>query len=452
MPDEISITQKSLKVRLYPTLEQKDFLSKAFGCYRFAYNFRKNEKDSFYNQNIRDKSLSKEEIKEVYRSFLPKTQKELCDEYTWLRDIPAITVTAALRNCEDTYTKFYKSLNTKGKRKVGFPKFKSRKENRQSFPVYMLSRTCLDFDHRGIKIPKLGKIKFAHAEDKSQRWISWYKEAIPKHMTISRNPVGEYWCSILFEKRQEVMIRSNLDKAIGLDFSPNLLYLNDLNETAPDYRPQKQLHLKQLKHLQRNLARKKKGSKNREKARVKLARLEQHIADSRRDYIEKETLRLVREYDLIGIEDLNLVGMMKFSHNAKNYVDTSWSTFVQKLVWKAKFNDCLVIQSDRFYPSSKICHHCGYGNKSLKLSDRVWTCPCCGERIIRDQNAAINLKDNAKSILCKDLADFLGMEHAEVMSVEGVEAIFINNELCGASYETERPSCEAGHEATESSA
>ena len=205
-----------------------------------------------------------------------------------------------------------------------------------------------------------------------------------------------------------------------------------------------------MKHLQRNLARKKSGSKNREKARVKLARLEQHIVDSRRDYIEKETLRLVRTYDLIGIEDLNLVGMMKFSHNAKNYVDASWSTFVNKLTWKAKFNDCLVVQSDRFFPSSKTCNHCGYVNPNLTLKDRVWTCPDCGEKIIRDQNAGINLKNNAKSILCKDLAPFLGMEHAEVMSVEDVEAIFINNELCGASYETERPGREVGQEATKS--
>ena len=450
MSNKISIIQKSLKVRLYPTSEQEDFLNKAFGCYRFAYNFRKNEKDDFYDQNIKGKSLSKEEIKETYKNFHPKTQKELCDEYTWLRDIPAITVTAALRNCEDSYTKFYKSLNTKSKRKIGFPKFKSRKENRHSFPVYMLSRACLDFDHRSIKIPKLGSTEFAHAEDKSQKWIGWYKEATPKHMTISRNPAGEYWCSILFEKQQDTFIRANLDRAIGLDFSPNSLYVNDLNETALEYEPQKQLHLKQLKHLQRNLARKKKGSKNREKARVKLARLEQHIVDSRRDYIEKETLRLVRTYDLIGIEDLNLVGMMKFSHNAKNYVDASWSTFVNKLIWKAKFNNCLVIQSDRFYPSSKTCHHCGYVNENLKLSDRVWTCPDCGKELIRDQNAATNLKDNVKSILCKDLAPFLGMEHADVMSVEDVEVIFINDELCGASYETERPNCEVGQEAPDS--
>ena len=441
---EINIIHKSLKVRLYPTKDQSILLNKTFGSYRFVYNKHKEERDNFYNENIRDKNLSKEEIKEIYKTFKPKTQKEFCNEFEWLREIPAITVTCAIKTCDEAYSNFFKSCSGKRKgKKVGFPKFKSRKENNQSFPVYMISENCLDWDHRTIKIPKLGKVKFRHAEDKKGKWISWFESAIPKHITISKNPAGEYWCSILFEKQEDIYSTIKLDNATGLDFSPNSLYINDLNEVAPNYRKAKQENQKKLTKLERRLARKQKGSKNREKARIKLARHEQHIANIRQDYREKETLRLVKTYDVIGIEDLNLIGMMRFSHNAKNYLDASWYSFVTRLEEKAKHNNCLVIRADRFYPSSKTCNHCGYIKKDLKLSDRVWTCPECGTEIIRDQNAALNLKENAIRTLVDSLKSTLLLEQEEVMSVEGMEAEFCNGILCGVSCEAETQGSDA---------
>ena len=443
MSDDISIIQRSLKVRLYPTSKQKIILNKTFGCCRLLYNERLVEHNLWWEEN---KDLPKEE-RTKFKGKLPKELRET--KYSWLgEDVIAEALGQSQRNCEQAYSNFFKSLAGKRKgRKVGSPKFKKKSDHRDSFTLCMLRKHCFDFDHRILVIPKLGNTKFAHAEDKSQKWVTWYKEATPRSITISRNPAGEYWCSILFEKQQELVIHASLDNAIGLDFSPDSLYIDDTNQVAPDYVPQKQHHLKQLRHLQRNLARKQKGSKNREKARVKLARFEKHISDSRRDYIEKETLRLVRQYDLIGVEDLNLVGMMKFSHNAKNYVDTSWSMFVNKLIWKAKFNNCLVIQSDRYYPSSKTCHHCGHINRNLTLRDRVWTCPDCGAEIIRDQNAAINLKNNARSLLIDDLALSLGMEHTEVMSMEDIEATYLNGEISGVSYEVESEKSDLSHEA-----
>ena len=151
---------------------------------------------------------------------------------------------------------------------------------------------------------------------------------------------------------------------------------------------------------------------------------------------------LVQTYDLIGIENLNIDGLKAFSKNAKNYVDTSWSMFTQKLQWKAQFNNCLVIKSDRFYPSSKTCNHCGFVNKNLTLSDRKWICPNCGETIIRDQNAALNLKENAIKLLLEDINQVLGWESAEVMSVEGIEVNLINNQIYGVSVEAESNICE----------
>ena len=444
MSNEISIIRKSLKVRLYPTENQEILFNKTFGCCRFVYNRHKEEKDNFYNENIKDKELSKKEIQELYKTFKPKTQKEFCDEFEWLREIPAITITDSIRRCDTAYNNFFRSHSGKRKgRKVGFPKFKSKKEKNQSFSVYMLSKNCLDWEHRLITIPKFKQVRFRHAEDKKGKWIEWFKDATPKNLTISRNACGEYWCSILFEKNQVISQSINTSKAAGLDFSPSYLYISDSGEPAPNFKKAKQENLKKLTKLQRHLARKQKDSKNREKARIKLAKFENHIANIRRDYREKETLRLVRENDVIGVEDLNIQAMEKFSHNAKNYVDTSWYTFVARLEQKAKFHNCLVIKSDRFYSSSKTCNHCGHINKDLKLSDRVWTCPQCGEEIQRDQNAAKNLRDNALRILVDDLKSTLLLEQEEVMSMEDMEVELCNSEICGVSYEVEKTDCEA---------
>ena len=128
---------------------------------------------------------------------------------------------------------------------------------------------------------------------------------------------------------------------------------------------------------------------------------------------------------------------MKFSHNAKNYVDTSWYTFTQKLLWKAQSNNCMVVKSDRFYPSSKTCNHCGYINHSLTLKDRKWTRPNCGTEIIRDQNAAQNLRDNAINLLVDEIESTLGWGPSEVMSMEGVEVNLFNGMVCGISCEVE---------------
>ena len=366
MSDKISIIHKSLKIRLYPDENQKILLNKAFGCCRLLYNERLSEHIEWYNQN---KDLLKDQ-RSKFKGKLPKQLRE--EKYEFLSEAIAEPLIQSQRNCEQAFNSFFKSLTKQRKgKKVGFPKFKSKKQHKDSFSIYMLAPNCLDWEHRLVTIPKLKQVKFRHAEDKSKKWIGWFKEATIRSMTISRNACGEYWCSILFEREQDIYSTIHPSKAIGLDFSPNSLYINDLNEEAPNFRKAKQENHKKLTKLQRNLMRKQKGSKNREKARIKLARFENHIANIRKDYREKETLRLVQNYDVIGIEDLNLQGMMKFSHNAKNYVDCSWYSFITRLEQKAKFNNCLVIKSDRFYPSSKTCNHCGYINSDLTLKDRV---------------------------------------------------------------------------------
>ena len=441
MSDKISIIHKSLRIRLYPTEDQRTLLNKTFGCCRLLYNERLAEHKEWYSQN---KDLPKDQ-RSRFKGTLPKELRE--KKYPWLGEG---TIAEALgqsqRNCEQAFSNFYKSSSGERKgRKVGFPKFKSKKDHKDSFTVYMIKKEGLiDFNSRTVLIPKLKSTKFRIANSSlKSKWIEWFLEATPLNMTVSRNACGEYYCSIAFEKEQSLEQRIELSSSIGLDFSPDSLYVDNNNNTAPNYRPYKQINKKKLAKLQRNLARKQKDSSNREKARVKLARFEKYIADSRKDYIEKETLRLVKTYDIIGIEDLNLQGMMKFSHNAKNYADTSWYTFTQKLLWKAQLNNCIVVKSGRFYPSSKTCNHCGYVKQDLTLKDRKWVCPNCGTEIIRDQNAAQNLRDNAINLITEEISSVLGMERIEVMSMEDMEAIYLNGMLSGVSYEVENQGSDA---------
>ena len=441
MSDTVSHkVHKALKLRIYPSEEQRIILNKTFGCCRLLYNERLAEHIEWYNQN---KDLPKDQ-RSKFRGKSPKQLRE--EKYEFLSEVIAESLGNSQRNCEQAFNNFFKSSSGQRKgRKVSYPKFKSKKDHKDSFTLYMIRKEDLiDFNSRTVFIPKLKDTKFKIANSSlKSKWIEWFLGATPLSMTVSRNASGEYYCSIAFEKEQSLEQSIRLSNSTGLDFSPSSLYIDSNNNAAPNYKPYKQINSKKLTKLQRNLARKQKGSKNREKARIKLARFEKHISDSRKDYIEKETLRLVKTYDVIGIEDLNLQGMMKFSHNAKNYVDTSWYAFAQKLLWKAQFNNCIVVKADRFYPSSKTCNHCGRVNQNLTLKDRKWICPNCGTEIIRDQNAAQNLRDNAIKLITEEIDSVLGWEPSEVMSMEDMEINLLNGTIYGVSYEVETQSSDA---------
>ena len=166
------------------------------------------------------------------------------------------------------------------------------------------------------------------------------------------------------------------------------------------FKKQKQLNSKKLSHLQRQFLRKVKNSKNKEKARIKLAKFEEHIANCRKDWIEKETNRLVNNYQVIGIENLSIQGMMKGSRNAKNYQDISWSTFVSKLEQKSQHKNCQIVKIDKFFASIQLCNCCGFKNPDVqKFHLQRWTCPQCGTEHQRDENAALNIKAEAIRVL-----------------------------------------------------
>ena len=402
---ENSTTQhKSLKLRIYPTEKQSQLLNQTFGCCRKLYNEHLQERNEFYIDNILP--IPKEEratkSKEIYKTFKPKTEKEWKQVYLYMAEVSSSALQQARMDCDQAFVNFFKSNKGIRKGKSGFPKFKSKKDNHQSYREPNVNGDCkVLFKNRLVKIPKIGKVIF-----KDRAFPKWWNQ-IEKlcSMTISKSCSGNYYVSILFEISPCKYKVENRKEAIGLDFSPSEMYVSSENQTGKDfgYIAQKQAHSKKLKKLQRRFAKKqmmtvencprKLSSKNREKARIKLARLEEHIANCRKDWIEKESLRLVKSYNKVVIEDLNLKGISKFLRNARNMNDTSWATFVLRLQAKGKDYNCKVIKADRYFPSSQLCSCCGFQYKGLKLSEREWTCCKCGTHHIRDVNAAINLKN-----------------------------------------------------------
>ena len=394
-----NIRHKSLRLRIYPNKSQEILINKTFGCCRLIYNLHLDEWNKYY-QYI--KNLSKEEQKEKWKSFKPKTEKEWKEQFEFLSEVSKAALQQSKMNCDKAFRNFFS-------KKIGFPKFKSKKNNHQSYREVQVKLEHLDFDNQRIQIPKLKSIKFRN-KDKPK----WYNQ-IQKlcSITVEKTPSGKYFAVCLFEIENKIYPTQNRKESIGLDFSPELCYVDSDGNTGKDfgYKPQKQIHYKQLRKYQRRLARKTKGSKNREKARIKLARLEEHIANCRKDWIEKETLRLVTNYDNVVVEDLNLIGISKFLSNAKNMTDTSWRTFVERLMMKSGNYNCSIIKVDRYFPSSQLCSNCGYQYHELKLYMRKWTCPNCHKEHIRDVNAAINLKN------------YIPKELRESMPVEDIDAL-----------------------------
>ena len=379
---------RAIKVRIYPNKEQTKLIEKTFAAVRFRWNYALEERNNFYETNIKEKNLTKDEKDTLYKSFKPKTEAALKkeDDKTWLGDVSASAIVKTGRDLDEAFRRFFKGV-AKGK-----PRFKSRYKN-NSYSDYM--SVYVDFGVKKLKLPKVGWVRF-----RVQKLPKWYTDsAVLRSITVSKDLDGNYYASMLFEYESEVSPKvydNDISKCIGLDMSPDFCYLDSNGNPAPGFRKVKQEKdiARKLAHLQRSLARKKKGSRNSEKARLKLAKYEKHIANIRKDWREKETLRLVKSYNVIGIETLDIQGLEGNSYNAKNYVDIAWYDFTQKLLDKAQSYNCIVKKADKYFASSQICHNCGYKNPEVKdTSVRHWICPECGMEHDRDINAAINLRD-----------------------------------------------------------
>ena len=463
------IINRCFKIRIYPTKDQIDSITKTFGCRRFVYNKYVEQRENFYKEYKQQKEqlsqLSDLELATIKKKFTYKSEVELKREYSFLSDkcIPASALQQASKDAEKAYQRYFKSLKEMKEKKLkepkfGKPRFKSKKNNYQSFRVTMLPDKVLDECTRTIFIPVLKEVVFRNG-----KIPNWFKQKgiSYQNITVSKTPSGKFYASICCKYNSEEKEKNYSgieNKSIGLDFSPSKCYIDSNNQEAPNYVPIKQKLQKRLARLQKNHSNKGlkrdsnnklfhdkngqivvTGSKNREKARIKLARFEEHISNKRKDYIEKETLRLVKSYEIIGLETLNIKGLMKKTdkkgnkikyRNARNYVDVSWSKFESTLNWKSKFNNCFVINADKWFPSSQLCSSCGFkfkGTKDLRI--REWICPKCGKEHNRDQNAALNLRNNALLFLSDLNKGIVGT--TKTSSKKKTEEVFYTTYACG---------------------
>ena len=358
---------RAYKYRLYPNEEQKVLIAKHFGSCRFIYNYALDKKVRAYQTD--KTNLSRFDI----QADLPNMKKS--EEYCWLKEVNSLSLQASLANLDSAYTKFFREHK-------GFPRFKSKKDSKQSFSIPQNTR--VDFENGRIFIPKFkGGIK-----TKFHRTF----EGIVKSSTISRTATGKYFISILVEVNEPDVPMKPIceNKTVGIDLGIKTFAVLSDGTEIPNPKHLKQ-SLDKVKKLQRSLSHKNKGSKNRDKARRKLALAHEQVTNRRNDLLHKVTSYLVNNYDTICLEDLNVKGMVKNHHLAQALEDIAIGTFNTLLEYKAKERGVNILRIGRFEPSSKMCT-CGYINHNLTLAMRKWICPKCGSIHDRDLLAANNIK------------------------------------------------------------
>lgn len=357
---------KAYKYRLYPTDRQKEYFANCFGCARFIYNRMLSDKIDHYKET---------------KQMLKNTPAQYKNEFPFLKEVDSLALANAQQNLERAYKNFFRDTS------VGFPTFKSKHKSKSSYTTNNQGGNIRIEDGK-IKLPKIGFVKL-----KQHRTF----DGVIKSCTVSMNKSGKYFVSILVKSEDEEVRITERKIGIDLGISDFAITSNDLGEVKKHENPK---HLykseKKLKKAQRSLSRKQKGGKNRNKARLLVAKKHEKIANQRKDFLHKLSKQITDENQVIVIETLSSKNLMKNHRLAKSIGDAGWYEFVRQLEYKAEQKGRTVIKADRFYPSSQICSTCGHRDGKKALHVREWDCPSCGEHLDRDINASKNLLALAK--------------------------------------------------------
>ena len=350
---------KAYKYRIYPDAEQMQFFAKCFGCVRFVYNRMLSDRIEHYN--LTGKSLN-------------NTPAQYKSEFTWLKEVDSLALANAQMNLNTAYRNFFRDKSN------GFPKFKSKKNNNFSYTTNNQKGTVY-VENGYIKLPKL----------KSPVKIRQHRsfEGVIKSCTISKAPSGKYHISILVETEIQKLPASDMRVGIDVGIKDFAVLSNGESYKNPKHLRKSE---KRLAKLQRDLSRKQIGSSNRNKARIKVAKLHEKIANQRMDFLHKKSTEIIRENQAIVIEDLKVKNLMKNHNLAKSIAEVSWSRFREMLDYKSRWYGRELIIAPPDYTSSQLCSDCGNRSSQTKdLACRVYICPECGLEIDRDYNASLNL-------------------------------------------------------------
>lgn len=354
------------KFRIYPNKTQENLIKRTLGCVRFVFNY-------FL-------AMRRDEWKANHNSLTyVKTSKILTDlkkreKIAWLSEVDSMALQESLRNLDRAFQNFFA-------KRARYPRFKSKHSHNQSYRTRNQTNSIRIIGKR-IKLPKIGLVKIKQSRNFDGRILS---------ATVSRTASGKYFVSLCVETDKTTLFRPNDGKQIGIDVGLKVFYSDSNGDTVENPRPLQKFQRK-LRREQRRLSRKMSKSVNRERARVRVACIHEHIANIRRDFLHKLSTRLARENQMIVVEHLNIKRMMRNHKLAKSISDVSWSEFFRQLMYKTELHGGELLKVDTFYPSSQICSVCGYRNSLTKdLSVREWDCPACGTHHDRDVNAAKNI-------------------------------------------------------------
>ena len=380
---------RAVKIRLYPNKEQATMINKLLGCYRVVYNQCLARKIKSYEETKTSENLST--LGQFVHHELLKD-----DNFIWLREQNTKVLKQAVKDMLTAYKNLFEQH-------TGYPKFKSKHDNNQScrFELGAISKRN-DYTTYNLSLANIRNVRFRCNENYAQ-YLQKNHDNI-RQATLTRLPCGEYYLSILVDGDLTHKVKES-DAAVGIDLGVKDFVITSDGEVFDNLHFKKS-ETKKIKRLQRQLSKKEKGSNNRNKARIKLAKLYKKINDRKQYYLHAVSNSLIDENQVICMEDLNVKGMVKNHNLAESISEMNFGEFRGMLEYKANWYNRKIVFVNRFYPSSKTCHNCGYINNELKLSDRQWRCPICGEVIERDYNAALNILDEGLRIIGCSTSEF----------------------------------------------